>query len=393
MDARGTDGAVERVVGAFRDRFGDAPAAHAVAPGRVNLVGGHVDYNDGLVLPVVIDRATVAAARPREDGVLRVRTLTLEDEVAVSVGEVPGGWGAYVAGTAAVLAEAADADVGADLVVGGDMIVGAGLSSSAALELAVAGALDAVHGLGLDRERLAELCWRAENEEVGMACGIMDQLTCAVARAGHALRLDCRTREVEHVPIEDRAARLLVVDTNVKHELTDSKYNERVSECHEAVAQLDAVLDKRVGALRDVTPGEVEAHADDLAPTAHRRARHVTTEIERVEAAVGALREGDVERVGALMRESHRSLREDYAVSCAELDAVVGILDDRPGVFGARMVGGGWGGSVVALVAPGAAEDVAAAVTDRYAAETGIEGDVYTVDVGGGLRVAAGPNG
>jgi galactokinase len=292
---------------------------------------------------------------------------------------------AYVVGTANVLSADVGRPLGADIVVGGDMIMGAGLSSSAALEVAVGGALNAVHGLDLSPKDLADAGYRAENEEVGMACGIMDQFASALGRSDHALRIDCRSREVEHMPFDTDRANLLVVDTNVAHRLTESGFNDRVRECHEATARLDSLLGKRVMALRDVTPQEVEAHADDLEPPLARRARHVTNEIRRVEVAAEALREGDIGRVGSLMRESHRSLRDDYEVSCAELNAVVEILDDRDGVYGCRMIGGGWGGSVLALADPVATADLTAAVEREYRDRTGIEADTYVFETGDGL--------
>jgi galactokinase len=371
----------------FDEHFGERPEATATAPGRVNLIGGHVDYNDGVVLPVAIDRWTVVGVRPRDDDVVRVHSLALEETRECTIGDSPEDWAAYVVGTATVLAEETDEPLGADLLVGGNMVMGAGLSSSAALEVAVGGALCAVHDLDLDREALATACWRAENEEVGMACGIMDQFASAMSRSGYALRLDCRTRSVRHVPFDAETARLLVVDTNVTHELTSSGFNDRVYECHETTAQLDAVVGKRVRSLRDVTPEELQAYADELDSPHYRRARHVTSEIRRVEAAAEALSAGHLQSVGSLMRESHRSLREDYEVSCDELDVVVDVMDEQEGVFGARMVGGGWGGSVVALVEPDAVDDVAATTSDRYQAETDVECDTYAFTVGDGLCV------
>lgn len=377
---------MDRIAEAFRERFGAEPTERARAPGRVNLVGGHTDYNDGLVLPVAIDRETVVAARPRSDGVIRAHSLAFGETITEPVGTTPEGWGAYVLGTASVLADEVGASVGADLAIGGDVTMGAGLSSSAALEVAVCGAIDAAHDLGLDRETIADVCWRAENEAVGMACGIMDQFTAATARPDRALRIDCRDRSVEHVPF-DVDAELLVVDTNVKHELIDSGFNDRVRECHEATARLDAAMGKRVRALRDVSPEEVEAHADALEDPLAARARHVTSEIRRVEAATEALAADDAASLGSLMTQSHHSLRDDYEVSCEELDVAVEALTDRPAVNGARMVGGGWGGSVVSLVEPGAAPAVAEAVRERYEEATGVACDLYAFDVGRGLTV------
>jgi galactokinase len=378
---------LESVDAAFEARFGDAPTVTAAAPGRVNLLGGHVDYNDGIVLPAAIDRATVAAARPRDDGRLSVYSQAMDELVETPVGQERDGWAAYVAGTATVLAGEAEQSVGADLVIGGNMVMGAGLSSSASLELAVAGALNAAHDVGLDPVDLAEIGWRAETEEVGMGCGIMDQFASALGRAGHVLRIDCRTRDVEPVPFDDASATLLVFDTNVAHQLTESGFNDRVRECQDARARLDGLLDKRVRELRDLTPADVTAHADELGSPLSRRARHVTTEVERVQSAADALREGDMSRVGSLMRESHRSLRVDYDVSCPELNAVVDILGDQPGVHGCRMLGGGWGGSVVALVDPDAVAAVADTVEGAYRERTGIDGDAYVFDTADGLTV------
>ncbi|WP_114575962.1 galactokinase [Saliphagus sp. LR7] len=382
----GGESSVDPVGEAFRERFGAEPTERARAPGRVNLVGGHTDYNDGLVLPVAIDRETVVAARARSDGVIRARSLAFEETITEPVGTTPEGWGAYVLGTASVLADEVGESVGADLAVGGDVTMGAGLSSSAALEVAVCGAIDAAHDLGLDRETIADVCWRAENEAVGMACGIMDQFTAATARSDRALRIDCRDRSVEHVPFE-LDAELVVVDTNVKHELIDSGFNDRVRECHEATARLDGAMGKRVRALRDVTPEEVEAHADALGSPHTARARHVTSEIRRVEAATEALAADDAASLGSLMTQSHHSLRDDYEVSCEELDAAVSALTDRPAVYGARMVGGGWGGSVVSLVEPGEPPAVAEAVRERYEEATGVACDIYAFDAGRGLTV------
>lgn len=382
------EGGVKQAREAFVERFGVTPMVTAVAPGRVNLIGGHVDEQDGIVLPAAIDRVTVAAASPRDDDRIRAHSLSLEEGVDASIGEAQEGWAAYVVGTATVLSGEADQSVGADLVIGGNMIMGAGLSSSASLEIAVAGVLNAVHDLGLSPEDLADIGWRAENQEVGVACGIMDQFASALGRADHVLRIDCRSRTFERIPFDSRHANIVVVDTNVAHRLTESGFNDRIRECHKATARLDALLGKRVRTLRDVTPEEVATHADELEPPLDRRARHVTTEIQRVRGAADALREGDVARVGALMCASHRSLRDDYEVSCAELNTVVDILTDRPGVHGCRMVGGGWGGSVAALVEPNVTARVSAEVAHEYRKQTGIDADTYVFETADGLRFA-----
>jgi galactokinase len=371
----------------FESRYGDQPTVTASAPGRVNIIGGHVDYNDGIVLPAAIDRSTDIAARERDDDRVRVYSERMDETVTAEPGTDLDGWAAYVIGTAAVLAADTGESVGADLAVGGDMILGAGISSSASLEVAVAGALNELHGLGLDPEALADCCWRAENEEVGMACGIMDQFASALGQSGHALRIDCRSRDVRPIPFDPEVASLLVVDTTVTHELTETGFNDRVRECHEATARLDAVLDKRVRSLRDVSPEELAAHSHELPSPLDRRARHVTGEIQRVREAAKALEENRMNDVGALVRESHRSLRDDYEVSCAELDEVVAALDDCDGVFGARMVGGGWGGSVAALIEPDAEERIGASVAEQYRSATGIDCERHTFSFGDGLTI------
>ncbi len=383
------DDTPDRATSAFREWAGSVPDVGAMAPGRVNLVGGHVDYNDGIVLPVAIDRVTVAVAEHREDDTIRARSGSVGETIQATVGEAVGGWGAYVMGTVTMLAETTSESLGADILIDTDVPLGAGLSSSAALELSVAGALDALYDLNLGATRLADICWRAENELVGTSCGIMDQLASALGRAGHALRIDCRDRGLKYVQF-DPVVDLLVFDSNVSHELVNSEYNDRVAECREAVARLDKALDRSVMSLRDATPEEVESYWETLGDPYARRARHVTTEIERVSDAVEALETGDVGRLGTLMRASHRSLDADYEATCREVNILVNALDTHEGVYGSRMVGGGWGGSVVALVAPSETDRVVEAVADHYLRQTGIEADAYTVRIGDGLRITSG---
>lgn len=407
-DERAETGPAPRVREAYEDWVGASPDAVAVAPGRVNLVGGHVDYNGGVVLPAPIDRTTAVAVGARPDSQLRVRSLAFDETVTAPLASVPDGWAAYVFGAVAALAEpdrdtedgerpgAGVAPSGLEVVVASDVPLGAGLSSSAALCVATVGVADALWTRRaadtpggrrrLSCESVAEIAWRAETEFVGTDCGIMDQLTSACGQAGHALRIDCRDRTVSSVPMPDDAA-LLVADTTVAHELRDGDYDERVAECREAVARLDEALDRPVESLRDVSPDEVAAHADRLGDPYAARARHVTTESDRVDEAVSALEAADLTRLGGVMTEAHRSLATDYAVSCAEVEAVVAGLTATDGVYGARMVGGGWGGSVVALTDPDATETAGRAARERCERETGVTPDVYETRVGDGLRV------
>ncbi len=370
------------------ERFGP-PRVAASAPGRVNLVGGHTDYNDGWVLPAAIDRRTAVAARDRSDDRLRVYSAATDEERTVGPDDPTGGWTDYVAGVAWALREAGVPVGGADLAVASDVPVGAGLSSSAALEVAVAGALcelaDGDADLGpLD---LARACRRAENDFVGVSCGVLDQFAAVSGRRDHAVELDCRTLDGEFVPLDADRARLVAVDTNVHHELADSAYGERRATCERGVELLAAELGREIDALRDVSPAEFERVEDALPDPVRARCRHVVRENGRVREAAAALRAGEYGRVGSLMRESHASLREDYAVSCAELDAVVDIADGVGGVHGARMTGGGFGGSVVALVRPDAVEEFRRAVERESPDRTGIDPDVYACTPDDGLRV------
>jgi len=380
---------------AFRDAFGGDPTVVGTAPGRVNLVGGHTDYNEGFVLPAAIDRRTAVAGRTCEDRTLAVHVAALDDRHEASLeGLEPGDWPRwfdYVAGVVDALdvpaGEGSDpSNRGFELAVAGDVPLGAGLSSSASLELAVAAAVRELAGLAFDDRELAVRCWEAETGFVGLDCGIMDQYAAALGEVDAALFLDCRMREHETVQMPTDA-RLVVVDTDVEHELAASAYNDRVAECATAVDRFDDLLDRDVSALRDVSATEFEAHADALSRPARDRAEHVVRENERVREAAARLREGELNRCGDLLYASHGSLRDLYEVSCDELDAVVGIARETGGVHGARMTGGGFGGSVVCLVAPDAVARLVAAVEREYPDRTGVEPGVYPCAVGRGVDI------
>ncbi len=373
-----TSGEARREFEAAYDR---EPTAVASAPGRVNLVGGHTDYNAGLVLPMAIDRRTAVAAAPRDDDRLRLRSTDFAFEVVVDglpdepLASDDEAWANYPLGVVVELVDAGLVEPwGLDLLVAGDVPRGAGLSSSAALEVATAAAAYAVDAPAheLPKRSLAEAAWRAETGFVGLDCGIMDQYASALCRAGEVLFLDCRSRETRGVPFGDSEYRVVVVDTRVEHELASSAYNDRVCECEEAVERFDALLGD-VESLRDVGRDALVAHATDLPSVLRRRTRHVVTENERVRAAVDALEVGDMGAVGDCMFESHASLRDDYEVSCAELDTVVELAWETEGVVGARMTGGGFGGSVVALVRDDAVDDFRAYVDAKYTERAGVD--------------------
>ena len=336
------------VAAAFREWTGRDPEGVWAAPGRVNLIGEHTDYNDGFVLPAAIDRLVLVAAGRRDGGRLRLWSRQAAPPADLELAAVgPGrveGWAAYPAGVAWALGRAGVELGGADLVVDGDVPAGSGLSSSAALECATATALADLHGAGLDRPALAALARRAENEVVGVPSGAMDQMVSMLGRAGHALFLDTRSLATEQVPLPLEAAGLclVVIDTRAGHRLVDGAYADRRAACEAAAATLG------VPALRDATPTQVEAAADALGEEGLRRARHVVTENARVLEAVRLLRAGELERLGPLLAASHASLRDDYEVSSPELDTAVEAAV-AAGAVGARMTGAGFGGSALAL--------------------------------------------
>jgi galactokinase len=356
-----------RVVEAFQERTGRDPDGVWAAPGRVNLIGEHTDYNDGFVLPAAIDRQVVAAAGRRPGGRLRVWSLQTGPPAELELSGIgPGrveGWAAYPAGVAWALGQAGVEVGGVDLVVDGDVPAGAGLSSSAALECATATALADLSGGGLDRVALAGVARRAENEVVGVPSGVMDQMVSMLGRAGHALFLDTRSLGTEQVPLPLEAAGLclLVLDTRAGHRLVDGAYADRRAACEAAAAVLG------VAALRDATLERVEAAAGELGEERLRRARHVVTENARVLEAVELLRAGALDRLGPLLAASHASLRDDYEVSSPELDTAVEAAV-AAGAIGARMTGAGFGGSAIALAGAELAGRVGDRVRDAFAA-------------------------
>jgi galactokinase len=377
----------DRVLHEYKRRRGEKATLLARAPGRVNLIGDHTDYNDGFVLPMAIDRAVWIALRPRSGTRVTAHSLDFDGDIDFDASDVQHGergWGEYVRGVAWALGEKAQLEGtplrGWDGIVAGDVPLGAGLSSSAALELATARALAAVSHLAWEPAAMARLAQRAENQWVGVNCGIMDQLISAAGVAGHALLIDCRSLDTRAVALPDDVA-VVVLDTATRRGLVDSEYNERRARCESAAAQFG------VRALRDVDERLFAARAGTLDEVTRRRARHVVTENARVLAAAEALGAGDARRVGELMTESHRSLRDDFQVSRAELDAMVEIALEQEGCFGARMTGAGFGGCAVALVAREAADRFAGAVATRYAKQVGLTPAVYVCEASSGASV------
>ncbi len=369
---------------AFRSRFDGEPRFFR-APGRVNLIGEHTDYNDGFVLPAALDLATYVAIAPRRDSLIRVHSVNLDADVSFDLAapQRPShDWTDYIRGVAVELSRSGYQLRGADLAVLGTFSMGSGLSASAALEVAFGFAMLSVSEVRIDRLALAKICQRAENEFVGMRCGIMDQFISCHGVEGAALLLDCRSLDARAIPI-DASVRIVVCNTMVHHELASSAFNQRRSDCEEAVRLLAPELGA-IQSLRDVTPARLEAHRAALPDLIFRRARHVVSENRRVIDAVAALEQSDFAEAGRLMNASHQSLRDDYEVSCKELDLMVELARQAPGVHGARMTGGGFGGCTVSLVDAGAAEAFADSVGPAYREATGLTPTIFSCYPGAG---------
>jgi galactokinase len=381
----------QRVDAVFRERFGRPPVLAAAAPGRVNLIGEHVDYCGGFVLPMAIERETVMAAAPRPVAggapVARVHSTAFQETVELPL--VPGGslpsdtpgWSRYVAGVIAGFLDRGATIPSFDAVIDSTVPLGGGLSSSASLEVATATLLAALADHAISPLDLAVLCQRAEHDFAGVPCGVMDQCASVLAKHDHLLLLDCRSLDVLQVPFHRHDLLVLVTNSNVRHSLDDGGYAARRADCERAAAILG------VASLREATLVQVEASRGELGDRGFRRARHVVTEIARTQAAATAITHGRWDDMGALMAESHRSLRDDFEVSCPELDLLVELAAGEPGVIGTRMTGGGFGGCTVTLVEAARAEAVMAAVTQGYRLETGRECTPFTTRPAAGARL------
>jgi galactokinase len=362
----------------FEELFGAHPRVFR-APGRVNLIGEHTDYNDGFVMPAAVGFSTYVAIASRPDRKLVIHSQEFPGNFAFDLDSLPpqrtGAWCDYVLGVASILHHRGHRLAGANLLVHGEVPIGAGLSSSAAIEVASTLALLSLSQTQLPLPEVAKLCQQAENTFVGARCGIMDQFVSCMGKAGHAFLLDCRSLEFKFVPIP-AGIQLVVCNTMVKHDLAAGAYNTRREECEDGV-RLFTKWDPLVHALRDVSVDLLERHAQDLPATISKRCSHVVYENRRTLEAGRALSEGDLPRVGELMRESHESLRDLYEVSSRELDAMVEAADGLPGFCGGRMTGGGFGGCTVNLVKEEKAAEFAAQIAKRFHIRTGITPQVY----------------
>ncbi|MFD6437348.1 galactokinase [Streptomyces venezuelae] len=379
------------VAGKFAELYGYEPDGVWSAPGRVNLIGEYTDFNEGFVMPLALPHTAVAAVARRTDGVLRLHSADIDAPVAeLRVDDLKplskygqGGWAAYPAGVVWALRDAGhEVSGGADIHLSSTVPTGAGLSSSAALEVVTALAMNDLYGLGLDRPRLAVLAQRAENAFVGVPCGVMDQMASACATEGHALHLDCRDLAIRQVPFDLAAhgLRLLVVDTRVKHELGDGAYAERRAGCEEGARILG------VSHLRDVAYDELPSALATLTDDKIRRyVRHIVSDDHRVERVISLLDSGDVRATGPVLTEGHASLRDDLRISCPELDLVV-TSANAAGALGARMTGGGFGGSAVVLVESTDEDTVTKSILEAFAAAGFTAPRVFPAEASAGAR-------
>lgn len=369
----------------FSNYFNAKPQIIVRAPGRVNLIGEHTDYNDGYVLPMAIDHAVWMALAPRTDSTVRIRSLDLQVDATFDLGFLAKGegWIEYVKGVASELQKTGRQLRGFDAVMTGDVPRGAGLSSSAAVELATARAFSAVSGFEWDAVEMASIAQKAENNWVGVNCGIMDQMASAASQEGYALFLDCRTLEIQHAPLPEKTS-VVILDTSTRRGLVDSAYNERRSQCEEAARWFG------VEALRDVGVEELRKGEGKLSEVVMKRARHIVTENARVLEAVQVMKVGNVKRLGELFNASHASLRDDFEVTNKALNQIVECAQEQTSCHGARMTGAGFGGCAVALVKEENTGEFVSAVSSEYKQRSGLEASVYICKPNAGASIVKG---
>lgn len=373
----------------FRAVAGTAPYRRFFAPGRINLVGAHLDYNGGDVLPMAVDRGIFAAARLRDDGRLRLWSLDQELAVETELAAIgprtrpEWGWAGYPLGVWHGFQQRTGLARGLDIAFAGDLPMASGLSSSAAIEVVTAIALDALYGTRLERQQLALLAHRAETGFVGLRCGIMDQFASALGRPGHVLWLHCAGPRWEHVPFDPKACEVLVMDTKKPRRLAKTGFNERVAQCATAHEMLRMHV-RDLPHLAMYTLADIDAARDAMDEVLYRRARHVITEMDRIRAGTSALRAGDYRELGRQLDASHRSTASDYEVSCDELDVITDAAREHDAVFGARLTGAGFGGCAIALLRPGTSSAVARLVAERFGARFGVAPGFDLLRVGTG---------
>lgn len=386
---------VQKMLNAFNNVFDEAsPQIIARAPGRVNLIGEHTDYNEGFVFPMALEFQILTAARQRSDRLVRIHSFDYRKTVEFSLDDPIGfdaenRWSNYPRGVLSLLLEMGIELSGMDLIFTGNIPQGSGLSSSAALEVGVGITLQGLFGFIMDGPELARLCQRAENCFVGMNCGIMDQFISMMGQKDHALFLDCRTLEYRLIPLELGPYRVVICHSGVKHSLVDSEYNKRRRECETGVA----VIKRRypqIKTLRDATISQLNTCRGELDPVVYRRCHHVITENDRVLQSIDSLKRNDLKTFGRLMNESHDSLRNDYQVSCSEIDLLVEFARNFKGVLGSRITGGGFGGCTVNLISHSVIGEFSSQLTDYYQKATGTTPQIYISTPAAGAEIISG---
>lgn len=377
----------------FKEHFGQSPnpIIKVKAPGRVNLIGGHTDYNQGFVFPVAIDKYITIAGQLRRDQQIKIYSLDFRSEITFNLGDleknVENPWTSYLIGVIYLLLQRGHRLQGMNLALKGNIPQGAGLSSSAALEIATAYLVKKLQRLKITAREIIDLCQQAENQFVGVNCGIMDQFICCLAEKNAGLLIDCQSLAYQPISVLDSTVSLVVTNTNVRHELADSAYNQRRHECELAVSNLRELMKKEMTTLREMTPQEFAKYGSQLKEPYRQRAEHVIFENQRVISGIQALQKAELEEFGRLMYQSHNSLKSLYQVSCRELDALVELAQQIPGVYGSRMTGGGFGGCTVSLVAQQQIGKFISYVSREYLKITGITADFYLCRIVDGAEI------
>src|SRR5208283_1749656 len=369
----------------FKGLFNEEPVI-VRSPGRANLIGEHTDYNLGFVLPCAIDKAIYFAVAPRQDTICMLYALDMNESFETSIDGLKKsakGWPNYLTGVLYQLNKSGYTFSGFNCVFGGDIPVGAGLSSSAALETGLAFTLNHIFDLGIDKLSLVKMAQKAENEFVGVQCGIMDQFINIFGESGAVLRIDCKTLEYKYFPFEFDDVAIVLFNSNVSHSLASSQYNQRRKECTEGVNQIKK-YEKHVESLRDVSADMLNGFKSTLDPTVYRRCKYVVEENDRLLRACTALEKKDLRAFGRAMVQTHDSLSRDYEVSCKELDYLVDLVRDNPHVYGSRMMGGGFGGCTINLIQPGSVDRISALVKEKYFQKFGIETTPYVTSISSG---------
>ncbi len=363
------------------------------SPGRINIIGEHTDYNDGFVLPAAVDKAVYLAIAPRNDDEIHLYAHDFEGSYQTSLDAIAplpdSHWANYILGVVAQLQKADYPLKGFNAAMVSDVPIGAGLSSSAAVECATVFALNHLYQLGIDKITMVQMAQKAEHEFVGVMCGIMDMFASMMGKKDHVIKLDCRSLAYEYVPLNLGNYKLVLLNTNVKHSLASSAYNTRRQECEKAV-QLVAEEEPGITALRDVNTAMLDAYVKPAHPLIDKRARFVVEEIARLQTACEKLQQGDLHSLGQLMTATHNGLSRDYEVSCRELDWLADFVKENPAVLGSRMMGGGFGGCTINIVAQNAIDDLVASITPAYEAANGLPLSHYVVTTGDGTNIVQG---